>query len=283
MLTNLDISAFLRTFRTVPTSQRVLLQLMLVLDDDEIAAEEIGELIKLDPGLATSVMRLSNSAFVGMQTPSESLEEAVGRLGSREIFKLVAVVALNSVMRGGLQVYRIDPDPLMRMAVGTAVFMDRFSERQALDPAHGYAIGLFHMLGIWLIDQCVSQYHPDAIDPPNCDYISLGHWERDLVGMDHGEVGARLMEQWGFPPSLYLPVQHQYAPFEAPEHIRPTALLRIAMTLGACLALPEQNRFETTDFPDKVLEVAHLEPTDLERVIPKVKRHMDHVNELLGA
>ena len=65
----------------LPTIPDVLVKLQAVIDDPESSADEVAEVIALDPAIATNVLRIVNSAYYGLQVRVSSVNLAVSIMG----------------------------------------------------------------------------------------------------------------------------------------------------------------------------------------------------------
>ena len=75
----------------LPCSPVLLPRLISVLSKEDSSSEELEAIIQIDPALASSTLRLANSAFFAAATPVDSLSEAIFRLGQRETYRLAAL------------------------------------------------------------------------------------------------------------------------------------------------------------------------------------------------
>lgn len=277
-----DIHSFVSSFQTVPSSQRVLLQLIQILDDPDTEVRDIANVIKLDPGLATSLMRLANSAFFGMASTANTVEEAVSRLGSAEIFKLVAVIALSDMQKERMAAYPLSADEMWRLSLASAIVMETFARRLHMNHNLAYGLGLMHGVGKWMISECVEAYGPDDMVAPRSDYLSYAVWEQHNVGANHAEVGALMLERWGFPEELVQPIRYQFNPFEAPGNVRMASLLRATLAIAPAVAMPEENAPERVKLPPLILKVTRLKEEDLKAIVPETEAALMKAEELLG-
>ena len=85
----------------LPCSPVLLPRLTKALANEGTTAEELEEIILVDPSLASATLRLANSAFFRSGAECETVSEAILRLGFREIYRL-AVTTLGS---GKLYIY----------------------------------------------------------------------------------------------------------------------------------------------------------------------------------
>ena len=100
-LRNLDID--------IPAKPDVLVRLSLLLADEDVNLDAVGQLVESDMALAASVMKAVNSSLYGLKGRVQSVQQAVTYLGTREV-------------RPGVQ-FQSD-DELARLAgdIGTTIF-----------------------------------------------------------------------------------------------------------------------------------------------------------------
>ncbi|HYD82711.1 MAG TPA: HDOD domain-containing protein, partial [Opitutus sp.] len=78
-----------------------------MLEDPNADTKEVVDLIRLDPALTFHVIRMSNSVIFGLREQNNSLEDAVGRVGFRELYRLVGLAAAQQVCQRDLVHYRL--------------------------------------------------------------------------------------------------------------------------------------------------------------------------------
>jgi HD-like signal output (HDOD) protein len=84
-----DYKSFIAAVRNLPTPSAVLLQIGNVVQDPNATASDLADIIRLDPAISSKILRLANSAYVGIQRTITSLQNAVVLLGNKRIHSLV--------------------------------------------------------------------------------------------------------------------------------------------------------------------------------------------------
>src|SRR3989338_7891692 len=77
------------------TAQRVL----SLMSDLDVSIEKIKRLISTDPGLATKILKVANSAFSGGYRNIENLSQAILRLGLNSVRNIVIAASLKNVYK----------------------------------------------------------------------------------------------------------------------------------------------------------------------------------------
>src|SRR5262245_26663867 len=89
-----NVDRLLRDMECLPTLPTVATAALAELDRADCDIAEVASLVSLDPVIAARILRLSNSAFFGMEQKAETVEAAIARLGTRECRGLIVTVAL---------------------------------------------------------------------------------------------------------------------------------------------------------------------------------------------
>lgn len=207
----------------LPCSPALLPRLIAVLQDNSSDAAEIEAIIQLDAALAASTLRLANSAYFAGTMPVENVSEAVVRLGLREIYRLAALALVNRWdSTSGVSAYRGDPGDFCRHALCTALAAEVLAESMGrVDPSTAYTAGLVCDLGKLAVAHACPLFFP-AIRAHQAEHG--GTWilaERAVLGYDHAQVGAQLLQTWHFPPLFVQAAEYGYRPTEAPAEALP--------------------------------------------------------------
>ena len=73
-----DISdEIMKKVSSFPSAPRAGIKLRALLAEEDVSTDEIEGIVRHDPGLATNVLRLANSAFFGLPQKVGSLKHAV--------------------------------------------------------------------------------------------------------------------------------------------------------------------------------------------------------------
>jgi HD-like signal output (HDOD) protein len=205
----------------LPCAPSLLPRLSLALQSDASSSADIERLITLDPSLAAATLRLANSAALGGGNVA-SVEEAVFRLGAREIYRLAAL-ALVGRWEGSLGAgLRWTPGDFSRHALCTAIAAEVLaSTTERLDAQVAYTAGLVCDMGkLALAHGCREFYAAVRVcaEQTRCTWEQA---ERTVLGYHHADAGARLLKAWNFPSEFVLAVEHQFAPTSAPTSVLP--------------------------------------------------------------
>ncbi|ACB74005.1 HDOD domain-containing protein [Opitutus terrae] len=188
-------------------------RLQTLLEDPMTGTDEIVQLIRLDPALSFHVIRMSNSVIFGIREPNDTLEDAVGRVGFREIYRLVGLAATHQTCQSDLPCYRLKASRLWENAVATAAAAEVLASPGGADPGLAYTSGLLRTLGRVIINGVAG----NQVYPGEAEWPLVAEWEQITFGVTAAEVTAMLLEHWRFPAQIVDAVRHHFDPFGRPE------------------------------------------------------------------
>ena len=219
----------------LPCSPAMLPRLINVLVSPDSSANEIADIIMVDSSLASSTLRLANSAYFSGSGKADTVADAVIRLGQRELYRLAALALVSRWEAGTAS--RGEPGDFCRHALCTALAAEVLAETsERVDPQTAYTVGLVSDLGKLAIAHACAQFYP-AIRAI-CE--RGGTWsqaEQEVLGYTHAEVGARLLRMWSFSPLMITAAEFGERPRGAPAEALPLlahlhAAKYIATSLG---------------------------------------------------
>jgi HD-like signal output (HDOD) protein len=187
--------------------------LELVLND--ASSEEIVAVLAQDPGLTSRVLGLANSAKYAPRTPIETLADATWRLGTRTVASLSVTMGVASYFSGYGRSTQRSNATLWEECLHVAFFARRLAVRAG--GIHGelaYTVGLLQNLGHVVLDRFLEEER-DAIKSRTEGGFEMLAAERDVLGIDHAQCGARMAERWGLPDVLVRAIRWHHAPGSA--------------------------------------------------------------------
>lgn len=222
------IDDYINNVRFLPAAPRVVPELMKLLNQTDVDSSKVVKLISFDPALTANVLRICNSAYFGSASPTSDLQEAVTRLGFQQVYQLVAA-ATGARMLGAAQPgYGLNQGELWKHSVAVAVTAQLMAKKLGDDDNLAFTAGLLHDLGKIILSQALETVYPKLVKETEINQQSLLESEKKLLGVQHAEVGARLLERWKFPPNIVSAVWFHHTPKGAGKHQRLAAYIYIA-------------------------------------------------------
>jgi putative nucleotidyltransferase with HDIG domain len=175
---------------------------MKLLQDPNVDAYRIECAIRYDPGLTANILKLSNSVYFGFQGKIASIRQAVVRLGWKRLYQLVVATSIHGVMEEPVPGYNLPQGELWRHSIGVAVAAEDLIKELKLPPSEeAFTAALLHDVGKLALGSFVAADF-GRIEELAAQGMSFEAAERHILGIDHCEVGGRILQIWAFPSSL---------------------------------------------------------------------------------
>jgi HD-like signal output (HDOD) protein len=232
-LVSVSREALLHIAQQLPASPQVLMQLNELLTDVNSGLDDVANLLRRDSGLATRIIRISNSPVFGMGARIGTVEEAVNRVGYAEIYRLTGMAAAVQMSEHSLNFYGISGTQLRDHTLVTAMAAEALALRVRTDPRLAYTAGLLRSTGKLVLDRFLKRHQPGTMPFLLSRTPRLLTWEENLLGCTNAEIANQVLATWRFPAAICSPVRNQYsAPSPADEHQTITLLLQLSTAMA---------------------------------------------------
>ena len=248
MLKAIDIAAFIggmerinptvdhlqKRFEALTPAPRISNSLKTLVSEGNINPDEIIALIRLEPLLATRIIREANQLANGRKGGYTSIEQAATAVGFERMYDLLGIYAYQycDELEG---VASYSPD-VWKRAITCAVCMESLAAKHRLDPHEAYSIGLLHSLAE-AISEASSPTMETETEPSsrlNSRLKSFGSSGRSYT----------LFRSWGFPDTFTDPVRFQYSPLDCITTGKMACLLNLSKWITGVIRendeLPDQ-------------------------------------------
>ncbi|MFP4451764.1 MAG: HDOD domain-containing protein, partial [Desulfobacterales bacterium] len=158
---------------------------------------------------------------------------ALVRLGTQRIFELVLSLGVSPKLITELPGYGLQGSELLRHSIWTAVAAQELAgllEIKDMDTV--FTVGLLHDLGLLLLDPFIERHHEHFADVMKNERIPFDKAERQILGMDHAEAGARVLAGWQLGPEITDSVMWHHDPDRAEKNRSLVYLIHLADMLS---------------------------------------------------
>ena len=235
MLNPEDFKQSLQAVDALGAIPSVLIKACALAKDPNTDLDDMVALLRADGSLAADIIRISNSPGFAPATLHSNLVSAIGYIGVREVIRLVNLSLAQRLFARDLPSYGITASDYWSDSVASALVMEALALHVRLNPEDAYTIGILHAIGRVLINRVIEErrfsIYWDGSQP-------IQDWERDTVGFDYAEAGARLLEHWHFPPTTCDLIRWQ---LDSTKVTEPVSLLGMLQFTGRLLALTGAN------------------------------------------
>jgi HD-like signal output (HDOD) protein len=197
------LEAVVEMTESIPCAPLILPKLQRLLHGAHVTTQQLQSIIDLDPGLATSVLRMANSAYFARDQKCDSIANAILRLGTAALFRLAVTSRAGSWLNQPIQGYGWEPGDLCRHSLCVAVAAEILSVSTGLaDPSVAYTAGLIHDVGKLALAYANSDGLAEVIKLVPSPYPTWENAENAVLGYCSADVSKLLLHRWGFPNDL---------------------------------------------------------------------------------
>jgi putative nucleotidyltransferase with HDIG domain len=175
---------------TMPTATRECLRLV---DDPNGGLTKVAAAIGRDPVIAPLVMRRARSALLGTHTPVRTLDQAVARLGARQLRSILLDLCTRRLFESKDPLIRRATRGLWEHSLAVAILARAIARRRRdVDPEAAYLAGLLHDVGKPVAASLLLEAERGA---GNNEWLTKDAW-LDVIQECHREVGVALARNW---------------------------------------------------------------------------------------
>ena len=252
--------------KSFPSMSGIAAKVLKLLDDPDAGADQVEKLLKQDPSLTANLLKLTNSAYFGIPSKVGSVRHAVAMLGWKRLSKLVMAACVSAITDRQIPGYDLPPGVLWQHSVAVSVTAEGLMrELKIAESDEIFTAALLHDLGKLILGGFVEK-ELDEIQEVAARGIPFQMAEQEVLGTDHAEIGALMLESWSFPPKLVSAVRWHHDPDSAPETSSMTDIVHVANVL--CLMIGIGIGVEGLHYEPSILATKRLgfKPTQLELI-----------------
>jgi putative nucleotidyltransferase with HDIG domain len=213
---------------------QVVLKLIRHLSKESLPIKDIARDLGQDQVLAGRILKICNSAAMGLMMEIDSIAHAAALLGGMHLWRLAVASSMELVCEQVEKGYSLCKGGMYQHAVGTAEMSRRLALfTGAALPDLAYTAGLMHDIGKIVLDQHVARNQPFFYRATQIEANDLCTIEKLIFGYAHTEIGERLARNWRLPSNLMAVIRHHHQPEEAAEHQKLVTLVYLADLLMA--------------------------------------------------
>ncbi len=205
-------------FSDLVTLPSIYLKVKSIMEDPDFSMIDLSNIISLDPGISSRLLKVVNSAFYGRPGHIDTVSRTVNILGSQQVHDLVLAT---SIARSFNQLSQAitDMESYWLKSIRSALTARELGRHCQIEEIERLFIqGLLRDVGHLVIYQkCPEQAEEIYINHTLTESDSklarpVCLVEQEVLGTNFAELGTSLLELWQLPESLYLPISEQLSP-----------------------------------------------------------------------
>jgi len=198
----------------IPSLPAVVSRLLSILNHPRTGADDVVHFLEMDVGIASKVLRLANSAYYGVPGGITSIQRAVIQLGFSTVSSVVISSSVYNLFKATGTQHSMNRVAFWRHSIETAIYCRVLAQQTTgrVDPEVAFTQGMLHDIGALVFDTAFPKEYATLVDTARKTGATLEEVEREHFGMDHSQIGGRILERWGLPEFLRTPIQLHHSP-----------------------------------------------------------------------
>jgi HD-like signal output (HDOD) protein len=203
---------------SLPPMPAAVLKLSQLLEQPDVSADDLAQVIRLDPELTTQLLRLCNSAYYGLSRKITTVKEAVAILGFKVLKSLVYAILANRMLNKPVTGYCLPKGALWANAVAGAVHARKLASLfNYPDPETAFTAGILRDIGKIVLEEFVGEQYAELEDYARKQKVDFCTAEHEVLGFSHTDLGYQLADKWKLPEHLCHVIHYNHQPALVPE------------------------------------------------------------------
>ncbi|MEW6595020.1 MAG: HDOD domain-containing protein [Thermodesulfobacteriota bacterium] len=256
---------YIRDIEKLAPCPQVALDVLAIAHEHDCSISVLAEKIERDPNLTANMLQMANSAYFGHMKKISSVNDIIVRLGIESV-KIIAITSASvGLLKSAQEAYALTSGQLWQHSYATAILASIIGRyAKVKDSPSLYTAALLHDIGKMVLNrplQIESYNHPEV--PAETPLLVR---EQQLLHTDHARVGMALLEKWGLPEAVFVPVGMHHT-LDQPQAQRvPAKVIHLANALVHLTSIDEEAEgdffFDVLAYEDRkesLPEVPHFE------------------------
>ncbi|MHC1742122.1 MAG: HDOD domain-containing protein [Syntrophobacteraceae bacterium] len=179
----------------LPVYPATAVQIQKLIDQNDFSLKQVSDLICRDQALASEVLKLANSAFFAGFRKIGSIQDAVMRLGAKQILNCIIMMGQKNLYRSNNKLLNSYLQSLWvhatACAMGTKCLLDKTGYKDLAQ--EGFLAGLLHDIGKLVLLKVVEEVSSSTPIPLADSFLI------EVLENLHVEQGFVFAERWSFP------------------------------------------------------------------------------------
>jgi putative nucleotidyltransferase with HDIG domain len=271
--------------KNLPPVSKAALKLISLLDKSSGDNSEIVQVLKYDNVLTAKLLQACNSSAFSLEESVSSVDQAVLILGYQQILHIVMTLAFRGVMSVSSVSYTMQMSELWQHSLVSAIAAELvIKEVPELDSKANVAFtaSLLHDIGKLVLALTLTPEQLNEIrDRTERKQISGSAAEKEVLGVDHGEVGAALLKSWRLPETIVEAAGNHHRPVIKPEP-RLSVLVHIANCAAHYANPPPGQTMYDLRIDESVADAFNVKNEKMESIVLKVQNSFEHVDRFMS-
>lgn len=202
----------LKLVEQMPAFPQGVTRVLELASQAECSPKDLVRVVEQDPVMTMKILKLVNSAYFGLSRPINTISHGVIFIGINTIKNLALTIAAIGMLPSRNEA-GLDMNRFLLHSLGTAGVAKRLASHMGVpdrDSSDYFISGLLHDFGKVVLAQFKAKDFAKALQLAEDGTRPLYLCEREVLGMDHAEIGGILAESWKLPEPLAQSIRYHH-------------------------------------------------------------------------
>jgi putative nucleotidyltransferase with HDIG domain len=234
-----DILKKVKQLQPIPS---IVHKVLALIQNPGCELNDLVQIVEHDPAITANLLKVCNSAYLGLAVKIDSVQQAVAMLGLQQVAELVLAQNLTAHMSKAQRGYQLVQGDLWKHSLASAMVTRTLAERRDLYnlPAI-YTAALLKDIGKVILNDYVGSFIKTiqgVVETEGYDFIEA---EKACIGMDHATLGGMIAKEWNFSPHMVYMIENHHLTNSEARNDPATATIyladMVAMMVGTCIGV----------------------------------------------
>ncbi|GAC13185.1 HDOD domain-containing protein [Aliiglaciecola lipolytica] len=233
----------------------ICIRIRQMLDDHHSDIDDIGNLVSLDPSLASKLLKLANSPLFRFRSQVDSISKAINVLGGEALYNLV----MAETAKDAFQYFsdeNMDLTRFWQQSLYTGLIAKHLAKlARVRGTERFFLLGLLHNLA----ELVITKENPDMAAKclPTDETILPFVLQKKILGFTYAQCSSNILQLWQLPTQIWMPIEQINDENHALGN-KEIAIMNVASVAGYLLATQSSKK------PEKTINAEILKSVDMD-------------------
>lgn len=279
-----DIRNIVQKIAKLRPMPQIAHKILAIRQDPDSSMDDLMKVVSHDAMTTANLLKAANTAYFARSKPVDSVQQAVVFLGMDEVVDLVLMSNSKKNLGRAQKGYGLCTGDLWRNSVTSALISRTLSQKLGLANEHLVFTGaLLKDIGKVVLEQYVAECAQEIMALVEQHQYSFQEAEKDVIGIDHAELGAMTAEVWRFSPRMVDIIKHHHQPANATLARQETVVVHLSDLL--CMMMGIGTGFDglAYRFDRLQIETIGLTDKDLQEIMADFVLKREEIDDLVSS
>jgi putative nucleotidyltransferase with HDIG domain len=258
-------------------------KIMSIVEDRDSSLSELADVVVYDTALTANLLKMCNSAYFGLSKQVDSVHQAVVYMGMDQVVDLVSMIGGAENLKQAQSGYDLDEGELWRYSVSSALIARELAEKKGSKNNHlVFTAALLKDIGKVILNQYVAEASENITNLVSERGYSFTAAEKEVIGIDHAELGGMVAEKWKFSPKMEELIRNHHLSEESSRSDFETCIVFLADTICMMMGIGGGSDGLAYKFHRGVVESLNFSEKDIQEVMAGFGEKFQQVEELVN-